>query len=116
MLLLARSVRRGTWTRAILLSVQTGKKDDTYSVFSPRVMNRTVHAYFAGDKQVTRRSRAAYVSSPGAFVHVGAPHQSGAEQFVREPVTVEPPTSWSVDWQADPCTINVYKTLFDFLT
>ena len=110
-----------------MLIVQTGKKDDTYSVFSPHVMNRTVHAYFAGDKQVARRSRAAYLSSPGAFVHylhydkhryhtgVIAPHQSGAEQFVREPVTVEPPTSWSVDWQADPCTIDVDKTLFDFM-
>ena len=60
-------------------------------------------AYFAGDKQVARRTRAAYASSPGSFVHylhydvhryhvgVVAPKERGAQRFVQEPVMVEPP-------------------------
>jgi pimeloyl-ACP methyl ester carboxylesterase len=42
------------------LIVQTGKQDHTYSSFSPP---------FASDKQVARRSRAAYGNAPEMFVH-----------------------------------------------
>jgi hypothetical protein len=108
------------------LVVQTGKKDDTYSSFRARIGNHTVNAYFAGDKQVARRSRAAYASSPDSFVHylhydkhryhtgVVAPRERGSERFVQEPVTVEPPPAhpWSVDWQADSCTTRTEKVLF----
>ncbi len=111
------------------LVVQTGRHDETYSTFRPRVGNRTVKAYFAGDKQVARRTRAAYASSPGSFVHylhydvhryhvgVVAPKERGAQRFVQEPVMVEPPAGqpWSVDWQADACTIDQEKVLFDYL-
>jgi dienelactone hydrolase len=111
------------------LVVQTGRKDQTYSKFRPRIGGSTVDAFFAGDKQVARRTRAAYVRSPGSFVHylhydqhryhVGAalPAQTGAEQFVHQPVSVEPPAGhpWDVSWQASPQTADEGTTLFDYL-
>jgi len=112
------------------LIVQTGKKDHTYSTFRPHIGNHTVAAYFACDKQVARRTRAAYAHSPGSFIHylhydehryhvgVVAPAEPGSQRFVQRPVMVEPPAAepWRVDWQADPQTVDDEKTLFDYLT
>ena len=58
--------------------------------------NRTVKAYFARDEQGARRTRAAYASSPGSFVHYlhfdvplsrrcGTCEERGAQRFVQEP-------------------------------
>jgi dienelactone hydrolase len=112
-----------------LLIVQTGKQDETYSDFKLGTGRNAVPAYFAGDKQVARRTRAAYAHWPGSFIHylhydkhryhtgVVAPAQPGAERFVQQPVQVEPPPGepWSVCWQADPCTADDGLTLFDLL-
>lgn len=111
------------------LIVQTGRKDHTYSVFKPQIGQSTVDAYFAGDKQVARRTRAAYAQSAGSFIHylhydehryhVGEslPAEPGAEQFVHEPVELEPPPGepWNVFWQASPLTADQGTTLFDYL-
>jgi dienelactone hydrolase len=111
------------------LIVQTGRKDDTYSVFRPRIGQSTVDAYFAGDKQVARRTRAAYAQSPSSFIHylhydkhryhvgVTLPAETGAERFVHQPVDVEPPAAepWNVFWQASPQTADQGTTLFDYL-
>jgi dienelactone hydrolase len=112
-----------------LLIVQTGKQDETYSSFKVGTGPNAVPAYFAGDKQVARRTRAAYAQWPGAFIHylhydkhryhtgVVAPAQPGAQRFVQQPVQVGPPPGepWDVSWQADPGTADDGLTLFDLL-
>ena len=111
------------------LIVQTGRQDRTYSTFRARIGNHTVDAFFAGDKLVARRTRAAYAGAPGSFVHylhydkhryhtgVLAPAERYALPFVQQPVAVKPPAGqpWSVDWQADAQTTDDGKTLFDYL-
>jgi dienelactone hydrolase len=116
------------------LVVETGVQDHTYSTMQahpPLTPKVSVPAYFAGDKQVARRTRPAYADDPSAFVHylhydgheyhvgVIAPKGvAGSVAFVRTPASSEPPAGqpWSVDWQYDPQTTSTDKVLFDFLT
>lgn len=99
------------------LVVQTGTRDLTYSVFSEP---------FASDKQVLRRSRAAFADVPEAvvhFLHDGAhSFQVGGlrldampEKGVTVPLLVAPDAPWSLSWQSDERTLRVAPTLFDSL-
>jgi pimeloyl-ACP methyl ester carboxylesterase len=111
------------------LVVQTGKYDQTFSKLRVRVGKRVVDAYFAVDKQVARRSRAAYVISPHSFVHylhydahryhfgVIATKQPESVPFVTKPSMTEPPPGrpWSIDWQYDAHYNRERTVLFDYL-
>jgi dienelactone hydrolase len=100
------------------LIVETGKVDPTYSSFHPS---------FAADKQVARRTRAAYGAEVPYFVHylhydehryhVGDvnPAMPGAEQGVRVPAFIGPPTAGSTSWQTDPTSTVDRPTVFDYL-
>ena len=116
-----------------LLIVQTGRKDVTFSNFSPP---------FASDKQVARRSRVAYGSECKQFVHylhyghhfyhVGDfdPSNPHAERGIHIPTIIDPEQTppencpdktFSPTWQADPtwqkneATLVLCPTLFDLL-
>jgi len=112
------------------LIVQTGSADSTFSSFNPP---------FAADKQVARRSRAAFGDETGRFLHYLQPYRDGelAHQYrvgdrlssqpqapgvgLRVSALVEPPqgSPWSLDWQTDGNTTspsvprNPVPTLFD---
>lgn len=114
------------------LIVQTGKTDATYSAFQPP---------FAADKQVLRRSRAAYGADAGQLVHYlhdaragEMPHQyrvgdrlssqpEATAVGITQPVAHEPsPASpWSWTWQSDAQTTTPTlkraqtPTLFDYI-
>lgn len=97
------------------LVVETGRADTTYSVFVDP---------FASDKQVLRRSRAAFRDAPERVIHYlhydgHAFHVGGLaaavlpEWGVRVPRAIAPSTPWSYDWQGDEETRIVAPTLFD---
>ena len=98
------------------LIVQTGKQDHTFSSFSPP---------FASDKQVARRSRAAYVSEPEMFVHylhfdghnyhVGDPGPGNSHAGVHVPTMIEPGSPFDLSWQTNADTTVRSPTLFDLL-
>jgi hypothetical protein len=99
------------------LIVQTGRQDTTYS---------TISTPFASDKQVARRSRAAYGSDARNFVHylhydhhnyhVGDfPGNSYAKLGVHVPLVTEPLIPFSLSWQTDANTVVIRPTLFDLL-
>ncbi len=97
------------------LVVETGRLDTTYSVFVDP---------FASDKQVMRRSRAAFRDAPERVIHYlhydgHAFHVGGVaaavlpEWGVRVPRAIAPATMWSDEWQGDEETRVVAPTLFD---
>jgi len=115
------------------LVVETGARDSTFSAFP---------APFAADKQVARRTRAAYGRDVANFLHylhegrhhfrVGGldPLTSGvlkddvvlpagvaapAQGSIRVPVLIEPESPWLVRWQMDRQTQVVAPTLFDWI-
>jgi len=99
------------------LIVQTGRQDTTYS---------TISTPFASDKQVARRSRAAYGSDASNFVHylhydhhnyhVGDfPGNSYAELGVHVPLITEPLIPFSLSWQTDATAVVIRPSLFDLL-
>jgi dienelactone hydrolase len=100
------------------LIVQTGRQDTTFSSFSPP---------FAADKQVARRSRVAYGSEVGKFVHylhfdhhfyhVGDVdhHNQNAERGVHTPTITEPHVPFSLTWQIDAKTSLLRPSLFHLL-
>lgn len=99
------------------LIIQTGKADRTFSQFqSP----------FAADKQVARRTRAAYGGQGHRFIHYlhydGHHYHAGdinpthsTERGVRVPEVIEPTAPWSVEWQSDGRTSAERSTLFDYV-
>ncbi len=97
------------------LVVETGRLDTTYSVSVDP---------FASDKQVLRRSRAAFRDVPERVIHYlhydgHAFHVGGVaaavlpEWGVRVPRAIAPTTMWSDEWQGDEETRVVAPTLFD---
>ncbi|HZO73664.1 MAG TPA: hypothetical protein VFB60_15795 [Ktedonobacteraceae bacterium] len=100
------------------LIVQTGIQDHTFSSFS--------HP-FASDKQVARRSRAAYVSEPEGFIHylhfdghnyhVGDPGPGNPHAGVHVPRMIAPPPGsfFDISWQTNAETNVISPTLFDLL-
>jgi dienelactone hydrolase len=114
------------------LIVQSGKTDATYSSFQPP---------FASDKQVLRRSKAAYAEDAERLIHYlhsaqagEAPHQYRAGDRlstqpaspaagISRPVVREPESDapWSLSWQTDEHTsVQPLKgvtrpTLFDYI-
>lgn len=99
------------------LVVETGRADTTYSLFVDP---------FAADKQVLRRSRAAFAATPERVVHYlhydghnfhvgGLGAAQVLERGVRVPLVVAPRSQWSLDWQGDADTRVAYPTLFDSL-
>lgn len=97
------------------LVVETGRLDTTYSVFADP---------FASDKQVLRRSRAAFRDAPERVIHylhydahafhVGGEGASALPEWgVRVPLAIAPSGRWSEDWQGDEETRIVAPTLFD---
>lgn len=97
------------------LVVETGRLDTTYSVFADP---------FASDKQVLRRSRAAFRDAPERVIHYlhydgHAFHVGGAaaavlpEWGVRVPRAIAPSSPWSDEWQGDDETRVIAPTLFD---
>ena len=98
------------------LVVETGVQDPTFS---------DLPTPFASDKQVARRSRAAFADALGNFVHylhydqhhyhfgdVNPSWDSPAD--VQFPVRVEPLTSGATDWETDPDTFSGGANLFDY--
>jgi dienelactone hydrolase len=115
------------------LVVEAGAKDTTFSSFQPP---------FASDKQVERRTRAAYGPDVASFLHylhddghrfrVGGPDAlaSGVpkaevvfpakdagplQHSVRSPVLFEPESPWSLRWQTDSQTRIAAPTVFDWI-
>ncbi|MFO0650513.1 MAG: acetylxylan esterase [Polyangiales bacterium] len=99
------------------LVVETGRRDTTFSI---------LREPFASDKQVLRRSRAAFADAPSRVLHylhydahnfhvgsLGA--TTPAELGVRVPLAIEPEAPWSMAWQGDEVTREVSPTLFDTL-
>lgn len=114
------------------LIVETGKTDATFSTFSPP---------FAADKQVIRKSRAAFGDEQGHLVHYLHDQTAGESghryrvgdrraspgQETRAGITLPtidapaPEARWSLDWQCDAQTIipdlagKEAPTLFDYI-
>ncbi len=99
------------------LVVETGRRDTTFSI---------MREPFASDKQVLRRSRAAFADAPERVLHymhydahnfhVGSLGATmPAELGVRVPLAIEPQAPWSMQWQGDEVTREVSPTLFDSL-
>lgn len=99
------------------LVVETGMRDTAYSI-APEP--------FAADKQVLRRSRAAYVDAPERVVHflhpdahsfqVGDLRVDGAPRTgVTAPLRIAPEALWSDEWQRDRELLPVAPTLFDLV-
>ncbi len=97
--------------------VETGAVDTTFSHFS---------APFAGDKQVLRRSRAAFDPDarwlfhdlhPGAHVfHAGDPFVDlSAVRGLTVPLVVEPTQTERITWQTDSSTRALRATVFDLM-
>jgi dienelactone hydrolase len=99
------------------LVVETGRLDTTFSI---------AREPFASDKQVLRRSRAAFADAPERVLHylhydahnfhvgsLGA--TTPAELGVRVPLAIAPDAPWSMAWQGDAVTREVAPTLFDTL-
>ncbi|MFO0628567.1 MAG: hypothetical protein U0325_23540 [Polyangiales bacterium] len=100
-----------------VLVVETGVEDPAYSVAAQP---------FAADKQVLRRTRAAFADLPERVVHflhpnghsfqVGDLGVLGDPGFgLTAPRVVAPVAPWSVSWQTDPEAAPVAATLFEFL-
>jgi dienelactone hydrolase len=100
-----------------VLVVETGIEDPAYSVAAQP---------FAADKQVLRRTRAAFTDMPERVVHflhpnghsfqVGDLGVFGEPGFgLTAPRVVAPTAPWSVTWQTDPEAAPVAATLFEFL-
>lgn len=100
-----------------VLVVETGVEDPAYSVAAQP---------FAADKQVLRRTRAAFADLPERVVHflhpnghsfqVGDLGVLGDPGFgLTAPRVVAPTAPWSVTWQTDPEAAPVAATLFEFL-
>ncbi len=101
-----------------LLVVETGINDSTFSSF---------RAPFASDKQVLRRSRAAWGDRAYRlvhFLHDGAHvYRTGdpsldltAARGISIPVQVAPASNGSVAWQTDPSTQLAPMTVFELTT
>jgi dienelactone hydrolase len=99
------------------LIIETGKADFTFS---------QLHEPFAGDKQVSRRVRAAYGSEAYSFVHylhydehhfhVGDVNPTYmSESDVRLPVVIKPESLWSLAWQTDSQTFEPAGSLLDYV-
>ena len=115
------------------LVVETGAQDSTFSSFQPP---------FASDKQVVRRTRAAYGRDATNFLHYlhddghhfrvggldalasGVPKAdilfpagdaNPEQRSVRAPVLIEPELPWSLRWQTDSRTTSVTPSLFDWI-
>ena len=99
------------------LVVETGRLDNTFSIYPEP---------FASDKQVLRRSRAAFADAPERVLHYlhydahnfhvgGVGSAAVLERGVRVPLAIAPVTRWSLDWQDDAMTRVVSPTLFDTL-
>ncbi len=99
------------------LVVETGVEDPAYSVAAQP---------FAADKQVLRRTRAAFADRPERVVHFLHPNghsfQIGDDTVLGDPGfgltaprVVAPTAPWSVTWQIDPAAAPVAATLFEFL-
>ena len=97
------------------LVVETGIADPAYSNF---------RAPFAADKQVVRRSRAAYGDAAGRLVHylhtgghsyrVGAPGVDlDVPRGVSVPATIAPDATNPLAWQTDAATIQRRASVFD---
>jgi hypothetical protein len=100
--------------------VETGQSDTTFSHFVTP---------FAADKQVMRRSRAAYASEAAtshALVHylhvgfhayhVGAPGaDSELLRGIAAPVVIAPSPDDPLDWQTSAVTLQEHATVFDFV-
>ena len=97
------------------LVVETGLGDPTYSDF---------RAPFAADKQVLRRSRAAYGAAGGRLMHylhpgghsyrVGDPGEDvAAPRGVSTPTLIAPDAANPVAWQTDRATVQHRVSLFD---
>ena len=92
--------------------VETGKMDWSFS---------WLPVPFAGDKQVMRATRSAYVDAPERVIHylhydrhhyhVGNP-VGPTEPEVQVPVFFEPPAPDSLDWQRDGETMGLGEDLF----
>ena len=99
------------------LVIETGKQDFFFSC-NPE--------HYAGDKQVARRTRAAYHDAPDKFLHylhsefhlfrVGAPHPTLPEAYVRVATALAPRQKDDQLWQIDPSTYAPRNwTLFDYV-
>ncbi len=96
------------------LIVETGAVDTTFS------LHKTP---FSADKQVLRRTRAAFQGAPHKvlhYLHVGA-HAwhagdiagSAAATTILRPVEIAPTRRWSLQWQDDARTRATASTVFD---
>lgn len=100
------------------LVVETGAEDIAYSIAAEP---------FAADKQVLRRSRAAFADRPERVVHffhpdahsfqVGDLRVDGApSRGVTAPELTAPASPWSLGWQTDRGVQPVAPTLFELVT
>lgn len=99
------------------LVVETGRTDWVFS---------SLPAPFAADKQVLRRSRAAYgadVDALAHYLHYDVHHYHvgdvdpvmAVEQGVRVPLEIAADASLPIAWQSDPSTSVLQPNLFSFL-
>jgi hypothetical protein len=93
--------------------IETGQTDHTYSAF---------HAPFASDKQVLRRSRAAYGAASEQLVHYlhGDGHvfhagDTNGVAAISVPTEIRPLVRGSESWQLDASTVIVPKTVFELV-
>lgn len=100
-----------------VLVVETGMRDIAYSVAAEP---------FAADKQVLRRSRAAFADFPARVVHflhpdahsfqVGDLRVDGASATgVTTPTVIAPEARWDTAWQRDGALRPLSPTLFDLV-
>jgi hypothetical protein len=102
------------------LIIQTGKQDYVWSITCP---------YFAADKAVARRSRAAYGEAKDKFLHymhygaheyhIGDTNISAtanSDSNLRIPTSTEPESYGSLTWQTDAKTRPLLGTVFDFIS
>lgn len=99
------------------LIIETGRQDTIYSC-SPY--------FFAGDKQIARRVRAAYANDGARFVHylhndghyyrAGDINNSQSEFWVRTPSRIAPSNTGDQSWQTDGTTYSPQPwTVFRYL-
>jgi acetyl esterase/lipase len=100
------------------LLIETGKQDYSYSQHDPP---------FSADKQVVRRTMAAYQGVEAPFnlylhydkhrYHVGDINPtSPTDQGVRVPALLAPAVPWDLTWQTDPTTATIQPTLFAWIS
>jgi dienelactone hydrolase len=99
------------------LLIETGKVDYTFSPRTPP---------FSADKQVARRTLAAYNADAALFnlylhydqhhYHVGDANPTAfTERGVRIPDLLAPGQPWSTDWQTSAATHSIQPSLFDWI-